>query len=130
MLHEVSGDSVEDHFRRATMPAANDRFAARHRLKIHEAETFGLAVQRKNFESRVAGGQLRVGKSAEEVYMGTHTIFFDEIFEPVAVIAFADHGELQVGPTREQARKRVDEGVHAFVAFRGEPTADGENYAA
>src|ERR1700680_4178156 len=101
MLHEVSGDSIEDHFRRATNTATDDGFAAGHGFQIHEAETFGLARQGKNFARRVARSQLRVGKSAEEVYVRAHTIFFGEIFEPVAIVALADHGELQFGPARE-----------------------------
>src|ERR1700693_6221308 len=130
MLHEITGDSVDDYFRGTTMIATDDRLAAGHGFQIHEAETFSLTRQRKNFAGRVAGGQLGVGKPAEKVYVRAHAIFFGELFEPVAIIAFADHRKLQFGPARKQARQRVDEGVHAFVAFGGEPAADGENYAA
>ena len=80
VLHEVSGYSIDDYFRRAAMRAADDRLGAGHSFQIYEAETFGLARQRKNFASRVARGQLRIGKSAEEVYMGEHAIFVGEIF--------------------------------------------------
>ena len=92
VLHEVSGDSVDDHFGRATMSATDDRFAAGHGFEVDEAKPFGLARQRKNFASRVARGQLRIGKSAEEVDVREDTIFVREILEPVAIIAFADHG--------------------------------------
>ena len=91
VLHEVAGDAVEDYFRRAAVSTADHRFAAGHGFEIHQAKTFGLAGQRENFASGVARGELRIGKSAEEMHMRAHATFLGEFFEPVAVIAFANH---------------------------------------
>ena len=62
--------------------------------------------------------------------MGADAIFFGELFEPGAVVAFADESELDFWPAGQQARERGDERVHTFIAFAGEPAADGEDDAA
>ncbi len=62
--------------------------------------------------------------------MRMHAIFFGELFEPGRGRRLRRPGELQLGPAGKQAWERSDERVHTFVAFAGEPAADGEDDAA
>src|ERR1700716_1131098 len=101
MLDQITGHAVEYHFGRATMSSADNRLAAGHGFQVHQAKTFRQTGQRENFASRVARGQLRVAKSTEEVNVRADAIVFGEFFQPIAVVTFADHGELEFRPAWE-----------------------------
>ena len=73
MLHEITGNAIDDNFRCAAMGAADDWFGAGHGFEIHQTETFGAAGERENFASGVAGVQLGVGNGAEKMHVAADT---------------------------------------------------------
>ena len=127
--HQVTRNAVLDDFRCAAMGASDDGFAARHRLQIHQAESFALAGQSENFAGGVARGKFRVAHSGQKMHVAVHAVFFHEILQPGAVIACSRQDQLQLRPARQQPRQRGNQGVHALVSFRRQPASHCQDHA-